>query len=417
MTQSHARMLGLLTLLWLPMLHAQSNRIDQVAEDAPELAAFGSHDIGVQTVQFNTADSVDVVNTERGGDTARYERPLVLEIWYPATLGEGQSPGTEYQTQTRDPRIIATLSGRAVREAMPSSAGPFPLLILSHGYPGNRYLLSHIGENLASKGYVVVSINHTESTYGDQAPITSTFYHRPLDQRLVLAAVAASANEAGNFLAGLVDVERTGIVGFSMGGYGLINNLGAGFNPAAVSSFMAPPNDLLYAHASDNPDYRAQLDARIKTGIAIAPWGRQLNFWQAEDLRGIELPMLIVAGDQDTVAGYTEGPRAIWAEAENSDRYLLTFAGGSHSVAAPIPAPQEVQGTEAAGHYTDPVWDGVRMNNILDHFVTAWFDHYLKGADTLNYFSAATGGDWPGFAPGSASGLTMEHLAPGETAN
>ena len=29
-----------------------------------------------------------------------------------------------------------------------ASGGPFPLLIISHGYPGNRYLLSHLAENL-----------------------------------------------------------------------------------------------------------------------------------------------------------------------------------------------------------------------------------------------------------------------------
>jgi predicted dienelactone hydrolase len=42
---------------------------------------------------------------------------------------------------------------------------PMPLVIISHGYPGNRYLMSHLGEDLASKGYVVASIDHRDSTY------------------------------------------------------------------------------------------------------------------------------------------------------------------------------------------------------------------------------------------------------------
>lgn len=422
MNRRLAYALGWLTCFSSSMLQAQSNRIDQIGEDAPELAAFGSHAVGVQTVQFVTPNSVDVVNTTRGGETAYYDRQLFLEIWYPAALADDLSPGTVYETLTRDPRIVANLNGRAVRDAAPDANGPYPLLVLSHGYPGNRYLLSHIGENLASKGYVVVSIDHTESTYRDQAPITSTFFHRPLDQRLTIATIATTASQSGNFLNGLVDVERTGIVGFSMGGYGLINNLGAGFNPAAVSSFMAPPNELLQAHASDNPAYREQLDSRIVTGIAIAPWGKQLNFWEPDDLLGIERPMLVVAGDQDEVAGYEDGPRAIWANALNSDRYMLTFKNGSHSVAAPIPAPEELQGNEAAGHYTDANWDGVAMNNILDHFVTAWFDHHLKGKDTLGYFDVVADADqapadnyWPGFAPGTAAGLVLEHLSAGET--
>ena len=48
-----------------------------------------------------------------------------------------------------------------------AGGGPFPLVVISHGYPGNRYLMSHLGENLASKGYVTVSIDHAESTYAN----------------------------------------------------------------------------------------------------------------------------------------------------------------------------------------------------------------------------------------------------------
>ena len=34
---------------------------------------------------------------------------------------------------------------------------------------------------------------------------------------------------------------------------------------------------------------------------------------------------------------------------------------------------------EAAGHYRDQNWGNVEMNNIMDHYVTAWFDLHLKG--------------------------------------
>ena len=70
------------------------------------------------------------------------------------------------------------------------AAGPYPLLIISHGYPGNRFLLSHLAENLASKGYVVASIDHTDSTYSDQAAFGSTLLNRPLDQLFVLNEMA-----------------------------------------------------------------------------------------------------------------------------------------------------------------------------------------------------------------------------------
>ena len=61
-----------------------------------------------------------------------------------------------------------------MRDAAPSGDGPFPLVIVSHGYPGNRFLMAHLAENIASKGFVVASIDHVDSTYRDQAAFGST---------------------------------------------------------------------------------------------------------------------------------------------------------------------------------------------------------------------------------------------------
>ena len=82
----------------------------------------------------------------------------------------------------RDGRTRVTLKGRAIRDGEPAAGGPFPLVVISHGYPGNRFLLSHLGENLATKGYVAVSIEHCDSTYDDKGPFGSTLVNRPLDE-------------------------------------------------------------------------------------------------------------------------------------------------------------------------------------------------------------------------------------------
>ena len=50
--------------------------------------------------------------------------------------------------------------------------------------------MSHLGENLASKGYVVVSIDHPDSTYDDQKAFGSTLYNRAFDQLFVLNEMA-----------------------------------------------------------------------------------------------------------------------------------------------------------------------------------------------------------------------------------
>ncbi len=410
---------------------AQTNRIDLVRPDAPELARFGTYAIGVRTLTLTDSNRPDVLNTKTGEETQFYDRNLTVEVWYPAQPGADTVRSGQYHTYTRDPSVMATLTGSAVRDAAPlSSAGAFPLVIISHGYPGNRYLLSHLGENLASKGYIAVSIDHTDSTYEDQQAFASTLYNRSFDQAFVLSAIADVSADAGSFLYGMVDAGNSGLIGFSMGGYGALNNLGAGYSEAGVTGLGAPPNRLLQARAAANPEFRASLDPRFKAGVAIAPWGMNNNFWDAEGLKGLDKPVLFVAGDADSTAGYANGTRAIFEQAVNSDRYLLTFENGGHSVAAPIPLPQELAAsgnTAAAGHYMDPVWGSVRSNNILVHFTTAFLDLHLKGdTDKRTYLNLvphaadgvfamdangqlrATHTYWKGFPRGSGIGLILE---------
>ncbi len=41
----------------------------------------------------------------------------MFEVWYPATLAAGQTPGGDYRTIARDPAMPVVLHGRAVRDA------------------------------------------------------------------------------------------------------------------------------------------------------------------------------------------------------------------------------------------------------------------------------------------------------------
>jgi predicted dienelactone hydrolase len=395
---------------------AQQNRIDVVTPSAPELAPYGKYAIGVRTLQATDKNRPDILSTKEGGPTARYDRTLTLEVWYPAALAAGQKPGGDYKAITRDPAITATLHGQAVRDAAPLATEPaFPLVIISHGYPGNRYLMSHLGENLASKGFVTVSIDHKESTYDDQKPFASTLYNRAFDDLFVLNEMDRLGKAgSGSFLSGRLDASRTGLVGYSMGGYGAVNVVGGGYSKASETLAGAPPNKLLAERGAGNPEYRKTIDPRIKAVIAIAPWGMQGGFWDAEGLKGIATPILFVAGSADDVAGYDKGTKAIYQGAVNADRYLLTFVNANHNAAAPIPAPAEVYVPAEAGkpvafaHYADAVWDTVRMNNILDHFATAYFDLHLKNdQEKKTYFDG-----WKGFKRGTSVGLTLDHAVP-----
>ena len=404
-----------------------SNRIDTQRPDAPELAAYGDHDIGVRTLELVDPGRPDVLNAADGETTPTYDRPLTVEVWYPATLPDGVEPGGTYTVTTRDGTTQAELAGRAVRDVPPSAEGaPYPLVIVSHGYPGNRFLLSHLAENLASKGFVVASIDHTDSTYSDQAAFASTLYNRPLDQLFVLDEMERLGAEDG-FLSGLVDTTTTAIVGYSMGAYGAVNVIGGGFAEAAVELPFAPAHGLLAEHTTGAETFEARRDPRVVAAIAIAPWGMTAGFWNAEGLAGIDTPVMFMAGSVDDVAGYENGVRAIYEGAVNADRYLLTFVNANHNAAAPIPAPQEAWDTGRFDHYADAVWNTARMNNVAQHFATAYLRLHLNGDEAMNEYldlvpeasegvwSVDDDGEptnehtyWTGFPNRTAVGLVLE---------
>jgi predicted dienelactone hydrolase len=261
-------------------------------------------------------------------------------------------------------------------------------------------LMGHLGENLASKGYVVASIDHTDSTYADKAAFGSTLYNRPLDTAFVVDAMAAHA-----------DTGAVAIIGYSMGGYGALISGGAGLAAAAMAEDVVPPQGLLRRHLTP------QVDPRLRAIVPIGAWGRQRGAWDAGGMAGLQVPALVIAGSADAVSGYEDGMRLIWSEAVGCDRHLLTFVDAAHNAGAPIPAPWQAWEASAHldfmpfDHYADAIWDTVRMNNIIQHFITAFLGLHLRQDQTMaGYLSD----NWQGFAPGTARGLRFESRGQGE---
>lgn len=408
-----------------------ANPIDLVRPDAPELAPYGRHPVGVQTLQLTHADQIDVLAIE-GSEIPRYDRPLTVECWYLAA--EPVAAPDSYRTVIRDGVTEVTLTGRAARDVAPVTDAQFPLVILSHGYPGNRFLMAHLVENLASKGYVTVSIDHTDSTYSDQGAFGSTLLHRPLDQRFVIDQMAALETDLGQ----AINSDAVGVIGYSMGAYGALVFGGAGVTQAATEFTWGTPNGLLAQHLTGSESHDALIDPRVRAIIAIGPWGRNAGFWDAGSTAGLRKPTLFMAGSSDDVSVY-ETIRTLFDEAIGTERHLLTFEHANHNAAAPIPAPQEAwQPSDQLDfipfeHYADPVWDTVRMNNIAQHFATAFLDYHLKGdIDKRSFFDLVSKGEdgvitldgdgrptedhtyWRGFAPRTANGLRFESRAAGE---
>lgn len=413
--------------------------------DAPELASRGSYDVGVRTMTVVNPDQIDIVNVSAQDSAPVYDRPLTLEVWYPAIIPDGMEALTTYTDvlglgpdNPERPNTPFTFMGRALRDADPdASDGPFPLLIVSHGYPGSRLMMSYLTENLASKGYVVVAIDHTDSTFDNAGAFTSTLVNRSLDVLFVLDEIAnMGANEADSFLAGLVNAEQTAVIGYSMGGYGALNVAGGGYSQGVVP-FV--PGDHLVPRTMGNDAYAASKDERIKAIVAFAPWGGPaalaaigvpgLSFWDEAGLAGIDVPSLFVVGSEDDVSGYEEGVKLLFEGAVNADRYMLVYQNALHNVAPNPPPPlSRTADFSEFERYSEPAWDRDRMNNINQHFLTAFLGIHLKGEAYENYLDViplssegvwATNEDgsfsedhsyWFGFRNRTAIGLELYYL-------
>ena len=395
--------------------------------NAPELAARGSHQVGVRTIKLVHQAQVDILHTNEGKHPL-YNRPLTLEVWYPARSSASQSARVTYASvlgRSNDPKrplIPFTFAGRAIRDAEPDTRqNAYPLVIVSHGYPGSRLLLTYLTENLASKGYVVAAIDHTESTYSDLAGFPSTLLNRAFDDLFVLDEMARLSQKGStSFLAGLLNAQNTALIGYSMGGYGALNVAGAGYSQQAVTLFgqLTGGSTALEVRSMDSPRYKASIDPRIKAVVAFAPWGMERGVWDTAGLAGLALPTLFVAGSKDDVSGYEKGIKAIYEGATNADRYLLTYVNARHNVAPNPPPLASMQPNVPADdymHYAEPVWNERRINNINQHFVTAFLGIHLQKLDYgkfLDLPQTESVGPWTGFKARMAVGLEMRHAKP-----
>lgn len=419
----------LLAWLWLSMPAGAAPLYGDARPDAPELAGRGGLAVGVRTLELEHAEQLDVLAISREQPTPRYTRHLRVEVWYPAQLAPGQTALTTYTdvlgagpNDPRRPNTPFQFDGRALRDAEPAS-GRYPLVIVSHGYPGSRLQMSYLTEHLASHGYVVAAIDHSESTRADKAGFASTLLNRPLDDLFVLEQLAQRGAAGGrDFLAGHLDAQRSALIGYSMGAYGALRSAGVAASPVAQA--LVPGDALRQPMATD---------ARIRALVLFAPWGGQQGILDARSLAALRLPSLFIAGDQDDVAGYRDGVRRLFEGATQAERYLLVYRGARHNV-APNPPPAAARShPDDFAAYAEPVWDSTRLNNINQHFVLAFLDQQLKGIDRRAYLALIPRSDdgrwaldehghpspehtyWHGFKNRTALGLELYQLPAGHS--
>jgi len=339
--------------------------------DAPELAALGHHAVGVRTLKLVDHDASDVVAPHR-------DRLLQVDLWYPAVAVHGAKPAVYSGTLPAEqpgPPVAFTVPGLAIRNARPDG-GHYPLVIVSHGRSNATAALSWLTENLASKGYVVAAIRHADLPRTEALEGPEILLRRPLDIAFVARTLQESLAHEG-----LVDPERTALIGYSVGGYGVLIDAGAPLDPQGGPCKRVPDGALL-PYAAGGPLQSATLVAHLRAVVAIAPWGGSVGAWGRTGLAGIRAPLFLIAGDRDHTVDYQSGAAAILDAAIGAPRYLLTYKGAGHALGLG-PAPPTMRGsTWDISWFEDPVWRKDRIIAINLHMITAFLDRYVKGDES-----------------------------------
>lgn len=382
-------------LIGLTSLHAVAQQKlygENVHPDMlPELSTKGALKVGVRTIDIANENHVDPFTQQVA------PRKLKLEVWYPSV--DKSLKTTSYENELRS-GIKFSIHADASRDVKMNTSEEWPLVVLSHGYTGYRTIMYYLGEHLASHGYVVVGIDHTDSTNedidiatGPFAGFMSTLINRSRDQQVVLDFFGETANVQTVFGESVKwTAEKAGVIGYSMGGYGAINTVGAcyDFPPALLASFIQSEDEaqikgmqaaLNTCSAGQYPEAitgkEIKTDPRWQAMMAFAPWGGQHKIFSHDSLAEVRVPSMLISGDLDDVSIYA-GIEDIYAQYANNEHYLLTFLNARHNI-APHPAPKEAWTAEIDyGHYHEPAWSQQQLNHINNHFSLAMMNCHLK---------------------------------------
>jgi predicted dienelactone hydrolase len=354
--------------------------------DAPRYSARGPHLVG-------TRDSV-----------IDGEAPLDITMWYPALRGQDRAAKTRYAYEMKmgtpfGTVTFAAFAGQAIRNASPGrSAGPYPLIILSHGFSIGASTYAWLAEHLASYGFVVIAPEHQEQLDAELNGLWQATISRPQDVLTVLAYVDEQVG-SGHALEGLVDADTVAVVGHSYGGYTALVAGGAqidmaGFKAQCETAYEAnDPNawlcDQLLPHVADMADL-AGLDS-IPEGLwqqawsdprvdAVAPLAGDAFFFGQDGLAEITVPVMAIGGTHDSDAPYMWGTYPTYEYASSAAKVRIALLGAEHMIfTGPCQATPLLLRFVSNEFCSDPGWDRDYAHDLIHHFATAFLLDTLQG--------------------------------------
>lgn len=299
-------------------------------------------------------------------------------------------------------------------------AGPYPVIVFSHGAGGSRDVAPALLCYWAGYGYVVFAPTHEDSIAAQRAAgkdvgmndVLGRFGKDPelrigrvQDDRLVidsLDAIAAAHPE----LAGKLDAEHVGVGGHSAGAMTAVL-IGGAIMDMSVNGKGGPETEGL-----KDPRVAATL-LLSGQGMSRGPLGTALGAVQEDTWRDCNGPMMVMTGSLDSSSrtGQTaESRKDPYIYAPPGDKYLLFIEGAVHMSFTGKAAGKEgkdrgelidkVLGNPEAGEASD--YDQTAIFSYVQYNSLAFWDAYLKGDNSAMAWLQSQ-------APAAASGGAVEY--------
>lgn len=337
--------------------------------------------------QALAADDVGLLNAPVSSKARNTD--LDVTIWYPAKSGTG-TPAL-----SGDNRIF---QGMAVRKDASIKDGHFPLVLISHGSGSRAEAMAWIAAKLASEGFIVAGTNHPGTTSGYSTPAdTPKIWERTDDLSSILTALTTQGKWSS-----VIDAQRIGVLGFSLGGSAAMEISGARADLNAYRRYCedyaammdcqwfaggrgyvnnepvsVPKLDL---RTIDKTQFEQQnRDPRIRSAVLVDP-GLALAF-QLEGLKQIDIPLTFI-----NLGGKGKIPPAVLADklaAEVPGSTYQQVDEANHFSFLPLCKPEADAFLKSVGE-RDPICEpaGARdradIHAELEKMIVAAFNRTLK---------------------------------------
>jgi len=269
------------------------------------------------------------------------------------------------------------------------NAGPFPVVIISHGAGGSSMAFNDLARLLTSHGYIVLSPAHSDSIRlrkknKDELDVDARKeieklaekvdpLDRLADVRLILDSLDKIASSVPDLRTAegvsKMDASRIAILGHSAG---------------AFTAQLAMGVRVLKAGGSE--ELVALGDPRIKAGVLISPQSTGSGTLTKDSWSALALPTLVITGAQES-AGFTKETaltrREPFDAAKPGDKYLIYVQGATHSSFAGAAA-AEIMGEK-------PETDVGTITDTLASGVLAFLDAYMNNEQPAKDYLAGDG--------------------------